>query len=135
MGLAGCTSILRTFQDDPRLVELGAFNFDPEEHVVYVLLIKEGEPVYWERLALGPYDSDADSDGGAFDGYPTESGPYVLYVWRDDQARTDWQRLDFREYDTSCLGVTVMIGDPFADRGEIHVHHHSDCRVGSETDT
>ncbi|WP_435345051.1 hypothetical protein [Haloarchaeobius sp. HRN-SO-5] len=139
VGLTGCTSILPTSQDDPRLVELGAGNHDPEAHVVYVLLVTDGEPVYWNRMALAPHDSDGDSDGdsdwGEFDGYPTEPGSFLLYVWRDGQARSDWQRIDFREHDASCLGITIQIGDPLSDRGEVSVYSHSNCRVGNETDT
>lgn len=114
ISFAGCTGIFRQFDDPPQLGELMAQNWQPSSRAVQVLVTEEGEPVYWVATRLSPGREEQPEDH-VFEGYPTEPGEYVLYVKVDDQPRSNWHRLDFSEYDTSCLGVVIDIGREDAD--------------------
>jgi len=68
---------------------------------------------------------EATSVAGEFDGFPTDPGNYVLYVWRDDQPRSEWTQVDFSESDRSCLNLTIFIG--YRSAGEITVLSSTRC--------
>lgn len=138
LGIAGCLSSGSGSEspEPSRLVTLGVSNYEPEPCTVYVLLLEDDEPVYWNTMAADAFERDENrTGGGTFDGYPTEPGSYVLYAWRDDQSRADWQRFDFREYDTECLGIYVKVGFAAAGQSEdVSFWWTSDCQ-GNEPET
>jgi hypothetical protein len=75
-----------------------------------VLLLVDGEPVYWASKEATPTE-DGTLGGAVFEGYPTEPGDYVLHAHIDSQPRSEWECFDFAEYDVSCLGILIVIGD------------------------
>jgi hypothetical protein len=109
-GLTGCTEFDQESSRTPRLGELVVVNYDSRSHMVHVLLLVDGDPVYWASKEATPRE-DGMLGGAVFEGYPTEPGNYVLHVRIDNQRRSEWARFDFGEYDVSCLGIQIAIGD------------------------
>ena len=97
--------------------EISVLNRDPATYTVSMLLVEDGEPVYWDSVDVDAYSADSDTVGSAeFENYPTEPGAYTLYVWRDDQPRSAWAEYDLREYDLPCVKFLVILGRPSDDR-------------------
>lgn len=85
-------------------------NYDRRPHTVHVLILDDGNPVYWasKRVPAG----DETSPGSVrFEGYPTEPGDSVLHVRTDSQPKSGRERLDFGERTASCIGLDIGIGD------------------------
>ena len=62
------------------------------------------------------------------------SREYVLHVRVDERPRSTWKRLDFREYDASCLGIIVDVGRPEHDLVTILRSTEADiCADGTTT--
>lgn len=111
-GLAGCAALGRRSEPSvTRLGELEVINHDFRSYTVHALFVEESEPTYWDSIEATPADDERNSvGGGTFDEYPTEPGDALLYAWRDGQSTTEWESFEFREYDTPCLGVWIMVG-------------------------
>jgi len=116
--IAGCTALGDGDSETLTLGELHVDNLDFESHTVSVLFLDGENPVYWDTMDASPAESEEDdatdvavAGGGIFEGYPTEVGNYVMYAWRDQQPRSEWEQFDFREHDGSCIGVEIKIGD------------------------
>lgn len=126
LGVAGCTETGWNTSEESRLAELHVGNWDSESYTVYVLLVEDDEPVYWDMMEVEPADG-SHLGSGEFDGFPTDPGDYVLYVWRDDQSRSEWTQLDFNELDRSCLNLTIFIGQRGRSAGEISIISSTRC--------
>lgn len=136
VGTAGCTSVGINSSGPPRLVKLTIGNHDPEPYTVYVMLLKDGEPVFWNVMDADAANPDTNRPGGGrLEGYPTEADSYVLYAWRDDQPRSDWQRFDFGDHDAECVGIYIQIGYFDSDTGELRIYRTYDCQVGSDNES
>ncbi|RQG95069.1 hypothetical protein [Natrarchaeobius chitinivorans] len=124
----GCTSLGRETPEPTRLNEISVWNYDPEPRTVYVLVLDD-DPVYWSLEVADAYSENDDVLGGAeFDGLPAESGTYVLYAWRDDQPRSEWERLDLGEYGHTCTNLVIRIGSRSGDdRGEVSILASAGC--------
>lgn len=113
-GLAGCSSLGSDGESGTvptRLSELQVGNRDPHPYTVYVLLVEDGDPRYWNVMDVEAHEDDGSPlPGGEFEGYPTDAGEYALYAWRDDQPRSEWRRYDFREHDAECVNATILVG-------------------------
>ena len=127
--LAGCTRS----RDEPssstteiRLNVLQAVNRDQQPYTIHVLLVENGEPVYWKSAEVSPYNpAENRLGGGQFEAYPTDPGEYVLYAWRDDQPRDEWRQSDLRDHDAPCANIVIMIGD--ADTGTVKILRSFGC--------
>lgn len=126
LGVAGCTEISPDSSEASRLAGLHVGNYDRESYIVHVLLVEDGEPAYWDKMEIEPVDEHR-LGGGNFDGYPTDPGNYVLYVWRDDQSRSEWTQVDFDNHDRSCLDLTILIGMRGTSAGEITITSTTRC--------
>lgn len=110
--LAGCGAVGRTEPPQRWVEELGVSNLHSETHTVSVLLLRDGEPVYWRSMETEPYNEEEQrAGGGRFEGYPTEPGPYVLYVRLDSQPRSMWKRFTLADHDHECLELEIHVGD------------------------
>ncbi|WP_135827397.1 hypothetical protein [Halorussus halobius] len=125
--VAGCSTGSRE-SSDPTLGELDVSNHDFRSYAVSVLFLDDDEPVYHgERTATPAEPETADSSevarlgGATFEDAPTDVGDYVLYAWRDDQPVSEWRKFDFREHDSSCIGLMVQIGDTTSRTGEVSI--------------
>ncbi|WP_458207644.1 hypothetical protein [Haladaptatus sp. NG-SE-30] len=105
-------------------------NFDDEPHTVHVLLRRDGETVYRKSLRLKAGRSDDPSEG-TFDGYPAESGADVLYAWRDDQPEDQRRKLDFREYETECIGFQIHVGYFGEPTSRVSIWKTTNCDAGT----
>lgn len=106
-GIAGCSTVA-VLSTETRLGDLRVENYLSEPHTIRILILEDGEPVYWNAVEL-----EAVSDGRTYveylEGYPTREGSFVLYAWMDAQPKSEWQRLDLGEYDNSCLNLSIAI--------------------------
>jgi len=128
-GLAGCVTSDEESSEPSRLAELTVSNHDPRQYTVHVVVLEDGEPVYWDSKQASPAE-DGQLGGATFEGYPTEPGHYVLHARLDDQPESEWKRFDFAEYDTPCLGLNIAIGDATDGRvGELSIWYTTSPRV------
>lgn len=105
---AGC--LAGDASSPPRFSRLTAVNHDPRAYTVRVVVLAGEEPVYW--AAEQATAATATTAGGAvFDGYPTTPGEYVLHARLADRPRDEWVALDFADFDTECLAVSLSIGE------------------------
>lgn len=109
-GLAGCNALDQQSSKTPQLGDLTVTNHDPQPHTVHVLLLDNGEPVYWASKEATPA-TDGALGGARFEEFPTKPGNYVLHVRINSQRESKWERLDFSKYDVSCIGIMIAIGD------------------------
>ncbi|WP_157526133.1 hypothetical protein [Halorientalis sp. IM1011] len=117
-GLAGCGVLNRDSTPSPTLGEIGVTNLDFRPHTVSVLILDEGEPVYSAEMDVAAAKPEVDDStdvatagSGSFEGFPTKVEGSVLYAWRDRQPVSKWEKFDFQDKTTSCLGLNVHIGD------------------------
>ncbi|WP_423744154.1 hypothetical protein V5735_14455 (plasmid) [Haladaptatus sp. SPP-AMP-3] len=109
--LAGCSAFGGQSPPTLRLGRLVVTNYDRRPHTVHVLFVTDDSPDYWASKRVPP--GDETSPGFArFEDYPTEPGDSVLHVRTDSQPKPGWERLDFGEQTTSCVGLVIGIGDP-----------------------
>lgn len=109
-GSAGCTAFGRDAREFPELYRLRASNSDTRPHTVHVVLLEDGEPVYWDSGDLQPRE-DGVVDSVTFEGYPTDAAPYVLHARIDEQPRSEWRTVEFATFDQPCLSLDLEIGD------------------------
>lgn len=115
--VSGCQddSEFTSHPEDIRLTRLDYLNFDPKSYNLHVLLLRDGEPVYWRSRETQSADT---RDDGTFSGYPTEPAPYELYARLGEDSRSEWQMTDFRtdmrvagDPDYVCYHVRLTIRD------------------------
>lgn len=134
-GLAGCNAFGQQSSKTPRLGELAVTNYDPRPHTVHVLLLDDGEPVYWASTQVSPAEDGA-LGGARFEEFPTEPRNYVLHVRADSQPQAKWESFDFSEYEVSCLGIKIAIGDDNqTDTGDVSIWKTTNPNVCEEEKT
>lgn len=120
VAVAGCTGGRGdggAAADPTQLGELAVTNFDADPHTVHVVFLAEDDPVYWRSKRV-PAADDGDPQDVVFENYPIEPEDHVLHVRLGGQSRSEWQRFDFDETDTACVGLNVRIGDFVGDRDD-----------------
>ncbi|EMA40852.1 hypothetical protein C446_06735 [Halobiforma nitratireducens JCM 10879] len=132
--VAGCSSLGVGASEPTRLTGIRVENRDPTARTVHVLLLDGDDPVYWDSVAADAYSTDRDrGDVTEFEGVPTELGAVVVYAWRDDQPRDEWERFDFGSDDSSCFELVVGIGYTVDDeRGEITILQTDEYTTANE---
>lgn len=108
--------------EDVRLSNLRYRNTDRRSDRLHVILLEDGEPVYWTAKEVAP--AVVQDDGSllvqarTFEGYPTEPAPYVLYARLEDAPRSEWRTTRFDgsgsvsgDPDYLCSDVTIVIRD------------------------
>lgn len=110
--LAGCATVLGETEAQPvSLDRLVVNNNHDQPHVLEVLVLEEGEPVYLESCHADAFDDVARQSGGCvLDGHPTEPGVYQLFARRRD-ASDSWTTLDLATLhpDRPCVAVMVFV--------------------------
>lgn len=132
-GLAGCLDSADETQPT-RLISLRGANYDTDPHTLHVRLrdatLSDEESVVYSRSADLPAASAPDDAARVeFPDFPGDPGEYVFEAWRDDQQQSAVRRLDFREFDTACLGLIVDVGDAEIDQTEVTIWHTTNCRA------
>jgi hypothetical protein len=103
--LAGCSSFAR---GGIRIGYLAVENEHPEPRDVQVLLLADGEPVFWQTVHADGVDEEANAVGGEIlAGYPDEAGSYDIYAKLVGQD--DWKSTDLTELDAGCCQVIVKV--------------------------
>lgn len=137
---SGCTALEDESPEETYLNDLTVLNRDRTEYTLFVLMIKGEKPVYWNSVDVDAYSEEEDrAGGGEFTNYPTDPGSYSLYVWRDDQPRSEWEQVDFDEFDHptgGCVEIMIMVGDASdEDHGNISILHSISCRTGADSNS
>ena len=116
-GLAGCSA----FEEESQTAVLGkleAVNNDGRSHTLHVLLLDDGNPVYWDSKEVLPAD-ESGLGFARFEGYPTEPDGYALHVRIETQPKSGWEQFDFDQPNTTCYGFLLSVGskngNPFVD--------------------
>jgi len=104
---AGCTSVPSLSSEETRIESLRVDNLDTSEYVVYVLLVDENNPIYYDSVEVEAFDGYTEGRE-EFEGYPREAGEYTLYVWLEGQSPSEGEQFDVTEMDT-CTEVTALI--------------------------
>jgi len=95
--------------EDVRLIDLRYRNRDQQSYRLNVLLVEDGEPVYWTVKDVVPAETQDDGSlliqARTFEGYPIEPAPYVLYARLEASPPSDWHTTDFE-------GLGSVSGDP-----------------------
>lgn len=119
--LAGCNTLEQQFSTPPQLGKLSVINYDPRPHTVHVLLLDDGEPVYWDSKEVNPAE-DGEHGGTHFTKLPTAPSNYVLQVRADSHPDSKWEHFDFSEYDASCISIKISVGDAEqTDAGDVSI--------------
>lgn len=130
--LAGCSSIVSGSSSEIRIGGISVINYHSKPHWAHVLVVEDGEPVFWRSKRLASEYSGKDT-GGLLDGVPEEPGEYVFYIRLDEREQR--KRWDLREEEPDCLSLTANIGTPVKKkegRAEIELFKSLDCTpVGS----
>lgn len=124
---SGCT-----FENDStevRIAEISIGNRGPTPYSIHVLLLEDGEPVYWRSKEVEEFsDEDDRFGGGELTGVPSDSGTYVLYAWRGDRPRSEREERDLGTNDSSCAAVLILVGSESENgRGEISIRVSENC--------
>ncbi|SDR31452.1 hypothetical protein [Natronobacterium texcoconense] len=126
--VAGCSSLGVGAAESTRLTGIRIKNRDPTSRAVHVLILDGDDPVYWGSEVADAYSVGEDRrDEADFEGVPTELGTHVLYAWRDDQPRDEWERFDFGDYEPSCGQLVIGIGYTDDDQGELTIMTADEC--------
>lgn len=97
-------------------------------HEISVLLLEDGEPLYWDSRSISAFPED-DGRAGSYDfeGFPTNHGTYTLYAWRNHQPRSEWETLDIGEISEECIEIIIIVeGGGGGTSGELDIRF-TDC--------
>lgn len=110
--VAGCATVLGETEAQPvSLDRLVVNNNHDRPHVVEVLVLEEGEPIYLESCHAEGFDEATRRSGGCvLDGYPTKPGAYQLFARLRDESES-WTTLDLATLhpDRACVEVMVFV--------------------------
>lgn len=122
--ITGCT--LNRGASKVEIDEISVGNADLTSHRIHLLLLEGGEPVYWHSTEVEAFSKAENRlGGGEVNGYPTDSGRYTLYVWKDDQPRSKWSEYDLSKHESSCVKVLILVGN--RREGNIEIRVSTDC--------
>ncbi|MDZ5812229.1 hypothetical protein U4E84_12840 [Halorubrum sp. AD140] len=126
---SGCQSGAETSPppEDVRVTDMRYRNADRRPYRLHVLLLEDGEPVYWTAEDVPPAETQGDGEllvrERAFEEYPTDPARYELHARLSGDPRSEWVSTDFREVDSvagdpeyRCFDVVLGIRD-----GELHL--------------
>lgn len=115
---SGCSSF---DSDNIQIGYLAVENEHSDSQEVQVLLVEDGEPVYWRTVSADGFDEEANTVGGKImDGYPERPGEYVVYATRDGDEP---KKADLTELDSDCCQVIIKIRRD----GSISILRSADC--------
>lgn len=109
--LGGCQADTRASPppDEVRVIDLRYQNWDRRPCRLHVLLLEDGDPVYWTTKDVVPAERQDDGSllvqARPFEGYPTEPAPCVLHTRLEQAPPSDWATTEFE-------GTGSVSGDP-----------------------
>lgn len=134
-GLAGCTALTQESSEKARFGELTVTNYDSRQYTVHVVVLEGNELVYWDSKQTTPAE-DGQLGGAEFEGHPTDPGDYVLHARLDGQSRSESKQLEFSDYEASCLGININIGNLSDERaGELSIWKATNPRLCKDRST
>lgn len=108
--LSGCNSINGNSPPKVIISQIYIDNIDDKSHTVHVLIYDRGteEPVYLRSKTVEANDRSDDSEigGGSFEGLPTESGNYEIWIRLEGRG---WKSVQIDKYKNIPERVTVGI--------------------------
>ncbi len=109
--MSGCSTLNQKSQKKPSTIGgIDVINFSKQRQIIHILIEKDGSKVY-KRTKKVDGASGSQPSGAVFHGYPKEPAQYTISVWKDDGSRNDGQQIDFANYNSDCLSISVQIGD------------------------
>lgn len=120
IGIAGCSAFGGSSSETPELGSLSVTNLDPQVYTVHVLLLDDDGPVYWasERTSAATEESSGEA---VFEGYPSGPENYVLQARLEGDPPSAWRTFDFGQFDASCIGIMLEIGEPHRNTGNLSI--------------
>lgn len=107
-GVASLSGCAARGSDEIRIGYLAVESEHAEPQHVQVLLLVDGEPVYWRTVHADGFDEEANAVGGEIlADYPDEPDAYVCYAKRN--GGDGWKSADLTELDAGCCQVIVKV--------------------------